>query len=259
MGLDDIRIKLDRAKEHLDALNTEIDRFATTNPYPLHVVSYKGTNQVRDIVWLRKPPPRWSALAGDCVHNLRSALDHIVWSLSGGDGMAPTHTEFPIFKDENKYLDRTGKGDPARGSGLWKIEGVQSFQARTAIRWLQPFRGPDPTGHPLWILHELDRIDKHRRLHVVVGWAYANLSRRGIRDSSELEPGWRQTYATQSPEYPAKTLPGQKPQVKMRYDLALRVAVKAEAVRADENVDVVLRRLGDFVETEVLGSLKGFL
>ena len=45
----------------------------------------------------------------------------------------------------------------------------------------------------------------------------------------------------------------------MRRDLALRISLEAEVVRQNENVDVVLARLTDYVESEVLPLFVPFL
>lgn len=259
-ALDDIAIKLDRAEEHLHTLDAEISRFATEQPYAFHVVTYKGSDKVRDFLWLREPPRRWSALVGDCVHNLRCALDHIVWTLSGGDGTAPNHAEFPIFQDERKYFERTNQGKPKRGSGLSKIEGVNPLAARARIDALQPFTTPHAARHPLWVLHELDRFDKHRALHVIGGWAYtAGIDGHRIRSTRDIPPGWRRIKATSSPELPTPMLAGQKTRVKVRSDLAMRVTLESEVVRHDENVDVLLSALIDFVRREVVDSFRPWL
>src|SRR6202043_2947882 len=101
----------------------------------LHAVTeHWDTARIRKIEWARFPPARWGALVGDCVHNLRSTLDHIVWDLSGGTGNAPDDSEFPVFIDFLKFFQRDKKGEPARGSGLWKIRGVIEDDAAAIIR-----------------------------------------------------------------------------------------------------------------------------
>jgi hypothetical protein len=42
------------------------------------------------------PPPldEWSLLFGDCVHNIRAALDHLAWEL---DSAPEKSTTFPTF------------------------------------------------------------------------------------------------------------------------------------------------------------------
>jgi hypothetical protein len=262
MGLEEIRVKVDRAKEHSDCLKSQLGRFVKEKPYPLHVVTYDyQTAKVRDVEWTKRIPPKWGAIVGDCVHNLRSALDHIVWELSGGTGHAPHHAEFPVFKEEAEYLKRTPKGDPARGGGLWKIEGINERAARTAIYKLQPFQRADPLRHPLWVVHELDRLDKHRTLQVVAAMAhdYRGLLRRGIQDASDLPPGWYQAAGTQSPFYRAETPLGTKTKVKVRRDLAIYIALPEETVGSHEKLDVLLEMLIGFWETEVLPAFGSLL
>jgi hypothetical protein len=246
-----IRVKLDRAKEHAEVFKAEVDRFAAEKPYPFHVVTLYGNN-IYDVEWVRNPPARWGAIAGDCVHNLRSALDHIAWDLaSDGDGNAPYHTEFPIFVDREKFFQRTKAGEPARGSGLRKIDAITDLNLQTAIKRLQPFQSEHPTRHPLWILHELDNLDKHRALRPVTAWAHTDLWRRDIHDLPDLPPGWRQLRATQGPRYAAQMVGMGKVRMKMRYDLAMRVTLPAGTVDTEDNLDVLLDGLIEFVETKV--------
>lgn len=103
----------------------------------------------------------WGLDIGDFVHNLRSALDHLVWSLIVHHGIAPTNRhEFPVFLDEVDY----------RRSAPKKLAGLSSG-ALDEFESLQPFRSPvaglEPQVQPLWLLHQMDVVDKHRLLHVV--------------------------------------------------------------------------------------------
>lgn len=260
MGISEIGRRLDRAQEHLDALNAELDAFATQKPYAFHVVSYSG-NYVYDVEWIRRPPERWPLLVGDCVHNVRCALDHIVYELSGGRmAEVPRYAEFPIFKDKTAFFQRTKKGKAAPGSGLRKIESVTNPNARTAIRGLQPFQRPDPLRDLLWILHELNNFDKHRALHVVFGYMHTNLANRGVFDVADLPRGWRQARATQGPMYVANLPPGPVDyNVKMRFDLAMRVTLPPKTVGAYDCVDVVLADILNYVRMDVLDALGPFL
>jgi len=59
---------------------------------------------------VRKEPPRDLApVIGDSVHNLRSALDHLVYELSSTTVREKINTQFPIFTDERDYRKR---GEP---------------------------------------------------------------------------------------------------------------------------------------------------
>jgi len=107
---------------------------------------------------LSEPPRReWSLVIGDCVQNFRSALDHMVWQLAPGTARAanPTALEFPIFSDPGRYASAA----PNR-------IGTISAAAQKIIELAQPFNRPESATDPLWQLHTLSNIDKHRRLHV---------------------------------------------------------------------------------------------
>jgi hypothetical protein len=265
MSLFDIRVKLDRAKEHFEAFTRQVDGYVNADPPPLHVVTWGWeSNLVRDVELTRFPPTSWGAIVGDCVHNLRCVLDHVVWDLSGGNVYAPKGCEFPIFTDREKFFQVDGKGRPRTGSGQWKIRGVTEPKVREAVTQLQPFCRPhDPSAHPLAIIHDLDRLDKHRALHIVTGTYedYVTLVQRKIREVADLPPGWHQARATQAPYWRSQVGPGRKANVKMRFDLALRVtlATSDDAAYADEEVDVLLGRLISFVESDVLWVLQNYL
>jgi len=114
-------------------------------------------------VWRAKivePPPleRWSSIAGECLHALRSALDHTAHELVRIKRPAAEYSEFPIFKD------RSGSNGWAE-KGKGKLPGVDK-KVVTQVQWLQPYRR-DCELDPLWVIHWLDIIDKHRRLNLV--------------------------------------------------------------------------------------------
>jgi hypothetical protein len=99
-------------------------------------------------------------MAGDIVHNLRSALDHLAYHLVAvGLECSPfmplteremRHIYFPIAETSEKYESEK----PAKVKGML-LEAVE------AIDRLKPYKGGNPA---LWRIHELDNIDKHRTL-----------------------------------------------------------------------------------------------
>jgi hypothetical protein len=80
--LDGARLKVVRAQEHLDSLTDEIGRYAKGDPYVVSVKEYvEGWWGGRaDIT--HHPAPRFSAIIGDCLHNLSSALDYVMWEVA---------------------------------------------------------------------------------------------------------------------------------------------------------------------------------
>lgn len=84
--------KLDRAKTHRDVLKDEIGTAfgAASNRIGLSVEydDESGYHVFRAETFPDDLSRRWGILIGDAVHNLRGALDHLVWQLSllGRDG-----------------------------------------------------------------------------------------------------------------------------------------------------------------------------
>jgi hypothetical protein len=106
---------------------------------------------------LKKPPDVWPVLLGEIIHNLRSALDHLVYEASAPDkdGFPLKRTEFPIYLDEAKF----------RQSGLQKIRGLNDA-TRALVEQYQPFANSDPSITTyLWVLQQLSNTDKHRLLN----------------------------------------------------------------------------------------------
>lgn len=113
-----------------------------------------------------QPPHSLSLVVGDCVHNMRSALDNLAYQLAVSHKQTLSdseaqRSEFPIFNRRSEFHRLTKKGTPAPGSGLRKIESIDPA-AQAIIESVQPYNGGDWLF--LMLLHELDRIDKHRRL-----------------------------------------------------------------------------------------------
>jgi hypothetical protein len=107
---------------------------------------------------------RWGSVIGETVHDLRSALDGLVWQLTELEqGAAPDPIKgqwrqiaFPIEIDPAKW--------PPVPNSLWGIRPGLSADFKA----LQPFdtRQDAPEREPLAVLHELWIIDKHRHIHV---------------------------------------------------------------------------------------------
>ncbi len=158
-----VRAKLDRSKKHLsefDAAFLSGDTPITTNVKVISIEEQPEGRYAICSIASGDLPPDVAMPVGDAVHNLRSSLDHLVCQLAmaAGNAAACTRTQFPIFaqntSDNVKRIER--------------LIGPVSPNAQAAIKALQPYqrRPADPTSDLLWILSELDIIDKHRLLFV---------------------------------------------------------------------------------------------
>jgi len=151
--LEEARLKLRRGKEHLHILEMEARKFWDADPYSL--VHERDGQEFPNLLRfkLTKPIPQhsWGLILGDAVHNIRSALDYIVWRLAGSD-LTDRTSQFPICVTEHEW-----------NSGYWKfLKRPIHADAIAYIKTLQPYTRPDPKRAKLRILQELDARDKHK-------------------------------------------------------------------------------------------------
>jgi len=179
--LDGARERLKRSDENIRNLTIEIAPLIRDLP----IIPFSGENPTFtdedrknwDILTGANAqiPPRFSVLAGEIVHHMRAAFDHVAWQLSSIALRAskPTQIAFPAF-----CIDPSADKDELRRYKR-QVEGISSPTAVARIESLQPYKAKNPSAHPLWIIHDLDRIDKHREL-VLVCAALTTKIRAGI-------------------------------------------------------------------------------
>jgi hypothetical protein len=155
--------RLQRALYHLDSLETKANAWLEKRPY--RDWSEPDVDSSKKVIWvevLDTPPPELSLIIGDCLHNLRCALDNLVLELAiafkGGpvSSKIESASAFPIFVEEN----------PSEFDNM--LRGIDP-RAKTIIEGLQPYTRTDRPAKtdPLWWLNKLNNMDKHRLPHVV--------------------------------------------------------------------------------------------
>lgn len=170
-------LKINRAKQHIMDLRAEFDAFLNANPHTYAVKyeydrdAYSQMQDLRISVEFEKNvcvPEIFGLLIGDAAHNLRSALDHLMWELIGPvNGPQDKRLTFPMADIRTNY-------DSA-------IDGLQATPAATK-KFLKCFEAYSRgNGKALYGLHILDRTDKHRVINPIV--AAARIS--GLRDHRE--------------------------------------------------------------------------
>jgi hypothetical protein len=153
-----IREKVTRAKKHLADLIAIRNTFiGQAEPDMIKVYTDPETgNEITKITKIVAPPPDIALIAGDAIHNLRSALDHLAYQLVfvKTKKKPPSSIYYPIFADAKSY--ETGK--------IGKVKGM-SKEAEDLIDASKPYLGG--TDELYW-LHTLDIADKHHALVVTV-------------------------------------------------------------------------------------------
>jgi hypothetical protein len=198
--LDGIHKKLERANENIRNLEREI----AVHLAPVPLVHFEGvhatvTQQDRE-AWEKlrdythqKVPLRFSILAGEIIHHLRSSLDHLAWQLSDPTtrDAARRWIEFPILDIDpgNCGMNKTKRSQFCR-----KVQSITSPTALARIDSLQPHRRSDPLDDPLWLIHDMDITDKHRELVLVAATARAYIVATGtlniVMENKANVPPW---------------------------------------------------------------------
>src|SRR5689334_3405858 len=158
------RLKLTRAERHFKTLEQEVGLFLNRNPHVIiHEISTDGQKHLFKVEKKAViPEVEWGLLIGDCAHNARSALDHLVCGIEEWITKRPCSrfSQFPLSDTVDAFRAKRTQDRIKR----------LPLAAQTLIRQAQPCYRQDCPGalDPLWFLHELDNRDKHRRVSLAV-------------------------------------------------------------------------------------------
>jgi hypothetical protein len=170
-SLEGARRKVRRAREHLRTLETETAAYAESEPFTFDgdIEAESGhlvfTVRFRDSI---EVPQGLALVAGDAVHNLRSALDHLAWALASTGSGPGRWTQFPIMELRDSYVQNVDR--LLEGVGLEhraQIERLQPYHVRIAAEAGRPateILEEFPYNTPLFLIARLDNMDKHRLL-----------------------------------------------------------------------------------------------
>jgi hypothetical protein len=166
-GLESANLKIVRAQEHLDALESSIKRYISTNPGIAADANGNPTLHLRE-----QPPDCIAVITGEVVYQLRSVLDHLAFDLVKRNF---ANVQLPVKWEENclfplkLQLPNNVSAPPVPyGHPGFKrnLPGI-SEAAFAFIESVQPYyrRG---TANALRLLAQLCNVDKHRHFNVTV-------------------------------------------------------------------------------------------
>jgi hypothetical protein len=172
MGIADLRgarAKLARADEHMATLEAQLP--PSEAQYQLH--------QEGDwlVVSFNVPPypngaeGRLATIVGDYLNNIRTALDHIVWQLVLRDDNKPSRSNsFPLERREEDFIGRV-KTPPTKRVKDSPLFGITvDGDSWIIIEASQPYHMDPPEIHQLATLSQLNNIDKHQVLLILMSW-----------------------------------------------------------------------------------------
>jgi hypothetical protein len=185
LDLTSVHAKLRRAEEHVGVLGEEISAWIDSGT---HTFTTERNEQFTELYFRAKlngPEPnllRWTLIAGDAVNNMRSALEHLVYSIA----------KYETRNDPTADIERLSfiiVDSPE----VWDSKDTQrmavkfSLPVQKAIRSVQPFNRTNPLIPPfLSILRDFSNADKHRLLKL----AAAAVSAASLKFST---PSWDDT------------------------------------------------------------------
>jgi hypothetical protein len=157
-SLDSVAQKIFRAAIHIKELGTELQGYFQTNPGKMVREPNTPDNVAMFTFQLKDPmPARFGLIVGDCLQNLRSALDYLVWELVLAANNQPTKDNmFPICSTSDAFKNAVSKRN--------RLFGVHP-DVIAEIDALQPYHlGQDWGKSVLAVMDELTNINKHRRV-----------------------------------------------------------------------------------------------
>jgi hypothetical protein len=158
--LDGARAKIARAEYHLEELHSETGFWINGSPYALmEKRDTKPDTYCFELIEMHDPPMALGLIFGDYVHNLRSALDHLVWQFVLLNGRTvPRHrwneVYFPVV---DTRVGEFWEKPPLRWLTAEQVMFIEGFQ---------PYRSGD-APNPLSDLNYLWNADKHRLINPV--------------------------------------------------------------------------------------------
>ncbi len=160
-------------------IRREARRYTNSHPYELVPIRHpkRQANGLRYRLHItEQPDPLIAIVLGDFVHNLRSALDHVVVASSSPQSKRkiagfPIATEDPWKRDANRrYIVR----DTERRKSFLRAIGGLPDDAQALIKRFQPYQMPERASESiLAIISSLENADKHRAL-IAIGSGIEN-------------------------------------------------------------------------------------
>jgi hypothetical protein len=157
-----VKLKIGRARTHLEELETEVKKYFQTTPFQAETSEDPETGDlVTRLKIISQPPVEWGVIIGDIIHNLRSALDLLVSALLLANGKTPNKScGFPVYSGKDEFMK----------DGVKRVKGL-SAEALELIMTIKPYKEENLR---LWQLHQLNILDKHQ-LIIPVASAYKNV------------------------------------------------------------------------------------
>jgi len=155
--------KLGRAHEHTESIKSEIFAWQNSNPYMVTRERDAEFTRYSLVAHIAAQPPlmHWTLMISDVIHNLRAALDHLIYAIAvyEAKGKSPPpdadRLAFPICESPDSFK-----------TGSRRLKSL-STEVQAVIERCQPYNRRHKELPPLLgLLNEFDNTDKHKLLQL---------------------------------------------------------------------------------------------
>lgn len=134
-----IKAKIKRANEHVRNLASEIQSWNTPDRYAFGPDDDPKTGDEVFRIYGNDltPPPIISVIAGEIIHDLRSALDHLAWQLvDAHSGKLGRRIQFLVFDEPHTIQEYEAKVkrmiNGASHSAMHLVKGMEAYKGGNA-------------------------------------------------------------------------------------------------------------------------------
>jgi hypothetical protein len=161
-------VKIARAREHNYRLEQVAEAFLKRRPNQISFDDYSEPEWIIVRAVSEPIPVEFSAIAGDLIQNLRSALDLLVWQVVLTEGGAPgRHNAFPLMTSPSEF-ERRVRNPPKDKKG--PLDGIDPTGEKWAIiERSQPYK---PAMDLVAQLATFSNRDKHQGLLTSVSFTH---------------------------------------------------------------------------------------
>jgi hypothetical protein len=170
--LDGIREKIARAREDFQTIEGEVRAWFAGKLYPVihYHDSLTGWHSVKPEPITEPIPLRWPVVLGELIHDLRSALDHLITLLVIANGQTANRgNQFPIYSYGRDATWTKSDWSQRRSHFRRCVSGLSSDDV-AVIKSVQPYRRRRQARLPyiaLETIAEFSNLDKHQTLPAV--------------------------------------------------------------------------------------------
>jgi len=171
--------RIERAKFHLDDLNSQFGVFMDSDPYPIsREPDTKKGGYLYRIGVRSEPPASLGLIFGDFVHNLRASLDNLIYEIAFQNRR---RLSFPVYSNGAKFAIEFAPllRSSVSSQDFDLIEGLQPYHARDS--WDDRLK--------LRVLNSFWNKDKHRTTTPIVTASYMAASIGGDPSNFRLYHG----------------------------------------------------------------------